>query len=98
MPVIACERCGSTNLVEEKAFWICKYCGSKTIKSEIVVKELASKNFAKNNSPHEHSEIDLVSDIDALLLKCKTDRKNARKYANLILDIDPDNIEALKYL
>ena len=37
-------------------------------------------------------------DVERLLQKCRTDRRNARKYANLVLDIDPTNQEALKYL
>lgn len=44
------------------------------------------------------SEIALSDDVARLLQKCKTDPKNARKYANLILDIDPDNAHALLYL
>ena len=30
--------------------------------------------------------------------KCKEDPVNAKKYANLVLDIDPHNVEALKYV
>ncbi len=51
----------------------------------------------KNETPKE-SEISLNDDVKRLLDKCKTEPYNATKYANLILDIDPNNIEALKYL
>jgi len=37
-------------------------------------------------------------DVERLLLKCRTEPRNAIKYANLVLDIDPNNLEALKYL
>ena len=37
-------------------------------------------------------------DVAELLRKCRENPARARKYANLILDIDPDNPEALKYL
>ena len=42
--------------------------------------------------------VSISEDIKRLLAKCRTDRKNARKYANLILDIDPNNKDALQYL
>ncbi|MCF0233112.1 MAG: TFIIB-type zinc finger domain-containing protein [Enterococcus sp.] len=44
------------------------------------------------------STIALDNDVARLLLKCQTDPANARKYANLILDIDPTNKTAYKYL
>ena len=44
------------------------------------------------------SSIALDDDVARLLEKCRTDPRNARKYANLVLDIDPHNREALKYL
>lgn len=49
-------------------------------------------------STNKFSQISINSDVENLLQKCRIDRKNARKYANLILDIDPDNEEARKYL
>ena len=42
--------------------------------------------------------IGLDDDVAELLRKCRENPARARKYANLILDIDPDNPEALKYL
>jgi DNA-directed RNA polymerase subunit RPC12/RpoP len=44
------------------------------------------------------SSIALDNDVTRLLEKCRTEPWNARKYANLVLDIDPHNREALKYL
>ena len=44
------------------------------------------------------SSIGLDDDVAELLRKCRENPAKARKYANLILDIDPDNPEALKYL
>lgn len=40
----------------------------------------------------------LEDDIQTLLLKCEMDPLNAYKYANLILDMDPSNNKAKKYL
>ena len=44
------------------------------------------------------SRISLDDDVAMLLEKCQNDPKNARRYASLILDIDPTNIEAKKLL
>lgn len=44
------------------------------------------------------SSIGLDDDVAELLRKCRENPARARKYANLTLDIDPDNPEALKYL
>ncbi len=37
-------------------------------------------------------------DVARLLAKCEAEPARARKYANLVLDIDPDNAQALRYL
>ena len=85
MKLMRCTQCGSNELVRDRGFMVCKYCNSRYAieKDDIGIKE---------------SSIELGSDIEALLKKCRTDPRNARRYANLILDIDPDNDEALKYL
>ncbi len=85
MKLINCTQCGSGDFLRDGGYMICKFCGSRYAieQGDIGVKE---------------STISLNSDINALLQKCRKDPKNAKKYANLILDIDPDNLEALKYL
>jgi hypothetical protein len=44
------------------------------------------------------STFSLTDDIKMLLQKCRDDPANARRYASLVLDIDPSNEEALHYL
>lgn len=44
------------------------------------------------------STIALGDDIEALLQKCRENPSRASRYANLVLDIDPDNEEALRYV
>jgi hypothetical protein len=44
------------------------------------------------------STIEINADIQALLEKCKSDPNNRRRYASLILDIDPTNQQANQYL
>ena len=48
--------------------------------------------------PPPRSVIDVESDIQALLQKCRDDPLNRTRYASLILDIDPTNREARSYL
>ena len=85
MKPIRCLNCGANDMVEVGSFWVCRYCQSK---------------FAIESSdvPREGMGVSLNADIQRLLRKCKEDPRNAKKYANLILDIDPTNREALKYL
>jgi hypothetical protein len=44
------------------------------------------------------STFSLTDDTKMLLQKCRDDPANARRYASLVLDIDPSNEEALHYL
>ena len=85
MKLIQCKQCGSGEFYRNNGYMICKFCNAQYAIEQL---DLGIKK----------STIALNSDIEALLKKCKLDPKNARKYANLILDIDPDNDEALKYL
>ena len=85
MKLIVCTRCGSRDLLDEGGFVICAYCRSR---------------FAvqADDLPAKESVISLQSDIQLLLQKCKDDPENRRRYANLILDLDPTNHEAANYL
>lgn len=85
MKLINCTQCGAGDFTRENGYMICKYCGAKYA-------------VEKEDLGIRQSTISLDSDVEALLEKCRNDRRNAGKYANLILDIDPDNEEALKYL
>lgn len=100
MVAMVCENCGANALVRKNNYLVCPYCESRFA---ITKEERKNKLFedTKHNSLSNSavdSSIDLDDDVAKLLKKCKTDLKNARKYANLILDIDPDNVDALKYL
>ena len=85
MKNIKCFNCGASNMMEINGYWICSYCNSKFA--------IESKDV-----PQKSMGLSLNSDISNLLKKCKEDPINAKKYANLILDIDPTNEEALKYI
>lgn len=85
MKSVECTRCGSSELIEDDGYVVCVYCQSR------FMREIA-------DHPPTGTGIDLQSDIQALLKKCVEDPAKRRRYASLILDIDPSNSEALKYV
>ena len=80
-----CPNCGANKLDYSYGYAFCEYCNSKFI-------------IEKNDKPQTEPNFEIDNDIECLLKKCKEDPQNAKKYANLILDIDPTNEEAKKYL
>ncbi|MDO4212218.1 MAG: hypothetical protein Q4D23_11015 [Bacteroidales bacterium] len=75
----------------------CVSCGGKEFINENGKRVCAYCNTAYVTSTAT-TTIAIRSDIEMLLAKCKADPRKAAKYANLILDIDPGNKEAHKYL
>ena len=100
MEALVCKSCGANALVRKNDYMVCPYCESRFA---ITREERSCGLFGgSHHAVLSHSGVDssiaLDDDVAQLLKKCKADPKNARKYANLILDIDPDNEEALMYL
>lgn len=101
MEALICKNCGANALTRRNDYMYCPYC-----ESQFAITKEERQIFLGRNSCHHvtlsHSGVDssiaLDDDVAKLLEKCKTDPKNSRKYANLVLDIDPDNVEALMYL
>ena len=85
MILIQCTRCGSKELFEESGYTVCAYCRSRFFPQP-------------DEIPRRESVISVHSDIQNLLLKCREDPANRVRYASLVLDIDPTNTEAIKYL
>lgn len=85
MKLIKCSQCGGNDFYRDNGYMVCRYCNSR------YAIEQGDLGIAS-------SVISVGADIENLLKKCKRDPRNAKKYANLILDIDPDNEDALKYL
>jgi len=85
MKIESCERCGGGEFIERDGYRICQYCNTKYL--------ITSEDKAR-----KESNISLDNDIKMLLQKCRDDPANARRYASLVLDMDPGNAEAVKYL
>lgn len=79
-----CERCGGDEFKIENGYKICRFCKSKY--------PLLPAEKAANSS------IQLNEDVQRLLRLCEENPSRASQYAGLILDIDPTNRDALKYL
>lgn len=85
MKQFICTNCGSHEFYSKNGFRSCQYCGSIFALTE-------------DDSVKRESIIALDEDIQKLLDKCKQEPWKAKTYANLVLDIDPRNKEALQYL
>lgn len=85
MKVLKCTSCGSNELTDYGAYVVCDFCRSRFTNTKEKVSGKATT-------------IGLASDIDTLLKKCQEDQVNRRRYANLVLDIDPTNQQAKQYL
>ena len=80
-----CSACGATDLYEEDGYVICRYCRSKFKKS-------IENGFGKESS------IELDIDVKRLIEKIEKEPQNAKKYAQLILTIDPHNEYAARVM
>lgn len=87
MKLIVCERCGADSFIEQGKYMVCEYCGAK-----FLVEDEKSATKTSNNQG-----IALDDDVERLLEKCRKNPRNARRYASLILDIDPTNKDAIAY-
>ncbi len=85
MKQLICGQCGSNEFFELDGYTVCKFCMTKHVKSPDELEKIDTK-------------IELNEDIERLLQKCKVDPTNARRYASLVLDIDSNNIEAIRII
>ncbi|MBE6013866.1 MAG: hypothetical protein E7241_00665 [Lachnospiraceae bacterium] len=89
---LKCKCCGALNIENRNGMLYCPYCDSSFLPDENEQKAL------KGSKPQQESKIGVKSDVEILLEKCRKEPGKARVYANLVLDIDPTNKEAKKYL
>ena len=85
MKAFICQNCGSNDFHEEQGYRICNHCGTKHV-------------ITAEDQRILPSNIDLQEDVARLLEKCKAEPERAKKYAQRILEIDPNNKEAISIL
>ena len=85
MKVVECHSCGANDLYEENGYMVCNYCGTRHL-------------IAPDEKAGKESVITLPADVNFLLKKCKEQPERAKKLAERILEIDPNNEEAKKIL
>lgn len=85
MKVFECQSCGSRDFREENGYRICEHCGTKHI-------------ITAEEKRIPQSTIDLQNDVARLLQQCKDNPNRAKKIAERILEIDPNNAEAIRIL
>ena len=83
MEIAVCERCGASDFVEDGEHLICSFCRARYEKPK--------------REARKRSHIALDDDVSVLLAKCESDPRNARRYARLILEMDPFNEAARRY-
>jgi hypothetical protein len=85
MIIVECVKCGSNDLLKDGDFVVCAYCRARFVPQN-------------GDFPASGAVIALHDDVEKLLSRCKAEPASRRRLANLILDIDPTNSEALQYL
>jgi hypothetical protein len=85
MNLIKCPNCASLEISIDSEIGTCEYCDSRFA-------------IPKEQPEKAPTTIGIEGDVARLLKKCEDDPSKRRVYANLILDIDPHNLEARKYL
>lgn len=85
MRSVECSRCGSNELLERDGYVVCAYCQSQFVRQA-------------SDLPVKDTTIGIVDDVQRLLQQCRDDPGNRHRYANLILDLDPTNQQAIQYL
>lgn len=85
MKTVVCKSCGSNDLYKENGYMVCRYCGTKFL-------------ITDEDKPAKESNIALHEDVAALLKKIEENPERAKKIAERILEMDPNNAEAKRIL
>jgi hypothetical protein len=85
MELVECKGCGSRELADEDGIVVCGYCQTRYVPGP-------------KDAPTPQTVIGVGSDIQNLLQKCQDDPANSRRYASLVLDLDPSNKSAKEIL
>lgn len=85
MRPIECSRCGSNELFDELEYIICAFCRVQFVRGP-------------EDRKTPDTQISMFNDVQALLTRCRLEPENQKRLARLVLDIDPTNPDAPKYL
>jgi len=102
-----CTQCGAPIKSDAK---FCEYCGTKLdvigedlgklilSNTQAIKQALSTGGTPVHGVSAKETVVGVDSDIQMLLEKCREEPANRRRYASLILDMDPTNQEAAAYL
>lgn len=79
-----CMNCGSHEYTISKNKLVCCYC--------------RTNYYIEKANHHDDTRIDLLDDISRLVSKCISEPHNAKRYSEIILEMDPYNRFAKHYL
>lgn len=91
MDKIACEMCGSNDLIKNDGIYVCQHCGMHYTPEE-AKKLMVSGTVKIDNSDFVEKYLQ-----NARRAKAKEDWEETEKYYNLVEQNDPSNIEAIFY-
>ena len=102
MKQLACEMCGSTNLVKQDGMFVCQECGTKYSVEEAKKMMMEEGDTAEAGAPVKSPapiKTDNTSKIENYFTMAQNARnsgnnKEAEEYCNKILEIDPKHTEA----
>lgn len=94
---IACEMCGSNELIKENGVFICKFCGMQYSPEEAKKMMIAGTVDVQGTVKVDNSSFVEKYLANARRAKQKEDWEETEKYYNLVEQNDPTNIEAIFY-
>ena len=95
MKAMICSTCGASRWRVDGNYRRCLYCGTEYEIDTSLQPRMYPSVYSTLAEHTTDTDISLKEDVEKLLEKCKMDPANAFKYANLVLDIDPTNSQAL---
>lgn len=97
MKQLACEMCGSTNLIKQDGVFVCQSCGCKYSVEEAKKMMVEGTVNVQGTVTVDNSSFVEKSLQNARRAKAKEDWEETEKYYNKVEEYDPSNIEAVFY-
>lgn len=97
MKQLACEMCGSTDLIKDGGVFVCQACGCKYSVEEARQMMVGGTMDIQGTVQVDNSAFVAKYLVNARRAKEKEDWEETEKYYNMVEQNDPDNIEAIFY-